>query len=476
MNSDSRHPDTSADAVDLAIVGNGAVAMSIAIEHRRRVPDARILVIGPGRRPGSASLAAGIMLASHSEVEATTFRHAAGRAKFDLIRTAVADWPGWLDELAAIAGLEPPRIRRGTVVLDNPNVSGFDPPNFDAILETLRRDEADHELVDPVDLRGYRPAAHLRASRGVRVPGDGAVDAFAVMNLLDGAAAALEIERLDDRVESVRDGIVRCERGPDVRAARIIVAAGAASDGLIQMIPELDGRVPRVLHGTGVGLRCRATPEVTTPDEVLRTPNRGAGLGVYHVPFGSERFYLGATNVVSVEAREHARLGSLHLVLQSAMDEISSELRHAECRMVTGHRPIGADGFPLLGRTSVPGLWIATGTRRDGVTAAPEIARRFVNEVLGMDGGLPEPLSPERAPIVVLDRDQGIDVAVRSRLIGPGWSPGAGGGRLEDEVRRQVVRLYDRAGLDVGVPAELLDLYAEGQLDGSNLVASTTVD
>mgnify|MGYP006249948653 CR=1 FL=1 len=76
----------------------------------------------------------------------------------------------------------------------------------------------------------------------------------------------------------------------------------------------------------------------------------------------------------------------------------------------------------------------------------------------------------------MLDRDQGIDVAVRSRLIGPGSSPGGGGGRLEDEVRRQVVRLYDRAGLGVGVPAELLDLYAEGRLDGSNLGASTTVE
>lgn len=472
MTSDSRHPD----AVDLAIVGNGAVAMSIAIEHRRRVPDARISVIGPERRPGSASLAAGIMLASHSEIEATTFRHAAGRAKFDLIRAAVADWPGWLDVLAAIAGLEPPKIRAGTVILDNPNVSGFDPPNFDAILDALRRDGSDHELVDPADIRGYRPTPHLRATRGVRVPSDGAIDAFAVMELLDEAAAALGIERIDGRAASVRDGIVHCDRGRVVHAERIVVAAGAASDGLLRGIPELDGRVPRILHGTGVGLRCRATPGLTTPDEVLRTPNRGAGLGVYHVPFGSDRFYLGATNVVSIEPREHARLGSLHLVLQSAMDEISSELRHAECRMVTGHRPIGADGFPLLGRTSVPGLWIATGTRRDGVTAAPEIARRFVNELLGMDDGLPACLSPERRPITVLDRDQGIDVAVRSRLIGPGSSTGVSAGRLEDEVRRQVVRLYDRAGLDVGVPAELLDLYADGRLDASRLVASTNVD
>ena len=476
MTSDSRQPDASADAVDLAIVGNGVVAMSIAIEHRRRAPDARVVVIGPVRRPGSASLAAGIMLASHSEIEATTFRPAAGRAKFDLIRAAVANWPSWLESLGSIAGVKSPGIRTGTVVLDNPNVSGFDRPNFDAILEALRRDGADHELVDPADIRGYRPAPHLRATRGVRVANDGAVDAFAVMTLLDEAAAALGIERIDDRVTSVRDGLVHRDRGRAVHAKRIVVAAGAASDGLIRGIPELGGRVPRILHGTGVGLRCRATPDLTTPAEVLRTPNRGAGLGVYHVPFGSDRFYLGATNVLSVEPLEHARLGSLHLVLQSAMDEISSELRHAECRMVTGHRPIGADGFPLLGRTSVPGLWIATGTRRDGVTAAPEIARRFVNELLGMNDGLPACLSPERKPITVLDRDQGIDVAVRSRLIGPGSSTGVSAGRLEDEVRRQVVRLYDRAGLDVGVPAELLDLYADGRLDGSNLVASTNAD
>ncbi len=464
------------DAVDLAIVGNGVVAMSIAVEHRRRAPDARIVVIGPARRPGSASLAAGIMLASYSEVEANTFRHAAGRAKFELIRAAVANWPTWIDMLGSFAGLEPPKIRAGTVVLDNPNVSGFDPPNFDAILEALRRDGSDHELVDPADIRGYRPAPHLRATRGVRVPNDGAIDAFAVMKLLDEAAAVLGIERIDDRVASVRDGLVHCDRGRVVRAERIVVAAGAASDGLIRGIPELDGRVPRILHGTGVGLRCRATPDLITPDEVLRTPNRGAGLGVYHVPIGSERFYLGATNVVSAEPREHPRLGSLHLVLKSAMDEISADLRHAECRMVSGHRPIGVDGFPLLGRTDLPGLWVATGTRRDGVTAAPEIARRLVNELLGEDDGLDPSLSPERAPIVVFDRDQGIEVAIRSRLIGPGSNSRTPGGRLEEEVRRQVEHLYDRAGLRVGVPAELLELYADGRLDGSTLATPPALD
>ena len=40
----------------------------------------------------------------------------------------------------------------------------------------------------------------------------------------------------------------------------------------------------------------------------------------------------------------------------------------------------------------------------------------------------------------------------------------------------RLTRLYDRAGLGVGVPAELLDLYAEGRLDASNLVASTDAE
>ncbi|MCP4834714.1 MAG: hypothetical protein GY895_08090, partial [Phycisphaera sp.] len=123
-------PHARSTCTDLAIVGNGVVATSIAIEHRHRAPDARVVVIGPARRPGSASLAAGFMLASYTAVEASTFRHAAGRAKFELIRAAVADWPTWIDMLGSFAGLEPPKIRAGTVVLDNPNVSGFDPPSF----------------------------------------------------------------------------------------------------------------------------------------------------------------------------------------------------------------------------------------------------------------------------------------------------------------------------------------------------------
>lgn len=456
---------------DLAVIGNGALGLAIAIEYRRRQPDATVVVIGPTVRPGSASMAAGIMVAAHAELEAATLTHPAGRAKFEIIRAAVEHWPAWLEELAAIAGIEPPSLRRGTVVLDNPNVSDFDASNFDAILKGLDDDDAPFERLDPAEIDGYRPRPHLRASRAIRIENDGAADAFAVMDLLDQAATKLGVHRVDARVESIADAVIRLEDGRSLRAEATVIACGAASDSLIQGIPELTGRIPRVLHGTGVGLRCRMPDPATIPDAVLRTPNRGAGLGVYYVPSNDGQFYLGATNVVSMVPREHPRLGSLHLVLQSAMDEISPELRHAECRTVTGHRPITEDGHALLGATSVPGLWIATGTRRDGVTAAPEIATRLVNEILDDGVRLPDALRPERRPVSTLDREAGIELAVRSRVIGPRTlDASTSGRRLEDTVRRHVERLYDRAGLSSGVPAELLDAYADGHLHADDLV------
>ncbi len=40
----------------------------------------------------------------------------------------------------------------------------------------------------------------------------------------------------------------------------------------------------------------------------------------------------------------------------------------------------------------------------------------------------------------------------------------------------RLTRLYDRTGLRVGVPAELLELYADGRLDGSTLTTPPALD
>jgi len=53
-----------------------------------------------------------------------------------------------------------------------------------------------------------------------------------------------------------------------------------------------------------------------------------------------------------------------------------------------GLRPMSADGLPLLGRTTVSGLFVATGQYRNGILFAPAIARLMSRIVLENDDGI----------------------------------------------------------------------------------------
>jgi glycine/D-amino acid oxidase-like deaminating enzyme len=50
-----------------------------------------------------------------------------------------------------------------------------------------------------------------------------------------------------------------------------------------------------------------------------------------------------------------------------------------------GLRPMSADGLPLLGRTALGGLFIATGQYRNGILFAPAIAQLMSRIILEDD-------------------------------------------------------------------------------------------
>ena len=102
---------------DLLVVGDGAVGMSVAIEFARRHPDARVAIIAPNGRANAASTAAGLMINAFAELEIGQLDDLRGRARFDLVRTAVQCWPDWLTELGHVAEIAPPLIRPGTIIL-----------------------------------------------------------------------------------------------------------------------------------------------------------------------------------------------------------------------------------------------------------------------------------------------------------------------------------------------------------------------
>ncbi|CAM5619426.1 hypothetical protein SALBM135S_02467 [Streptomyces alboniger] len=73
-----------------------------------------------------------------------------------------------------------------------------------------------------------------------------------------------------------------------------------------------------------------------------------------------------------------------------------------------GNRPLALDGHPVIGPTPREGLWVASGTHRDGLHASPLIATTLTEALLASGGtaaALPGPLAafaPTRPPITDL--------------------------------------------------------------------------
>lgn len=113
---------------------------------------------------------------------------------------------------------------------------------------------------------------------------------------------------------------------------------------------------------------CVAMPHKDLLRHVVRTPD------VYLIPRSDGRLLIGAT-------QEEAGFD------KQTVAETMARLRHAAVRMVpqladatlleawAGLRPGTPDALPILGATSVPGYFVATGHFRDGILLAPVTAR-----------------------------------------------------------------------------------------------------
>ncbi len=382
------------DPFDLLVVGDGIIGLATALACHDRQPDLRIALVGPESRSGGASQAAAAMLTALAEVDDRTLQDERRRAKFELARRSVPRWPGWIARRADAVGLTPPSITPGTVVtVTDPLIDG---PTLEAIRTAADLHGVSTETLEIRDVPGLRPRRTPPEAPALRIAGEGAVDPIEVLEVLDRAAGAAQVVRMVDRAVRLEEGNVELASGMVLRSDRVLIANGAHAGGLLHTHPDLAGTIPAILFGTGVGIRATLPAHADVPSEVVRTPNRPDGDGVYFAPHGTGRFYVGATCDVAAEPRDHPRIAALRRILDAAMNDLSAELGRAECRPVLGHRPVSADGAPLLGRATDT-VWIATGTHRDGFVSAPEISDLLARELLSGERRLPRSLRPCRA-------------------------------------------------------------------------------
>ncbi len=413
------HPDTGYDVV---VVGNGSLGSSLAIELARR--GAAVALVGRAHRPYAASSAAGAMLGCFGEVTSALLANQYGRAKFELDLKAKDIWPQWLELLAEgdSDGRDLLTAKGTTVLLNAVGTGSIDSANYDAIQRALDEHGEPYETVDPADVPWLDPDPNSRPLKALHIPGEHAVDSGRLLRRLERTARNLGVSVVDAEGKAlISDGdrvrAVELDDGTTVAGARVVLAAGVGSQRLLDSVPDLGACIPRLVSGYGVSAVV-SVQDGTQPESVIRTPNRAFACGLHIVPRGSFRVYVGATNILSPRPVADPVMRDLLFLLECSHRQIRRNLWSSSIVGVqVGNRPVTLDGFPLLGETSLAGLWLMTGTYRDGLFLSPVLAREFAARLSGEPGELDlSRFTPERAPLEGVSRSEALDTTVEHML------------------------------------------------------------
>ncbi|MEV5444937.1 FAD-dependent oxidoreductase [Streptomyces sp. NPDC052644] len=407
---------------DVIVVGNGALGTSTAVELARR--GAAVALVGRADRPYAASSAAGAMLGCFGEVTTALLENPYGRVKFDLDLKAKDVWPQWLEGISGgqSDGRDILTATGTTVLLNSVGTAGIDTANFQAIRTMLEKHDEPYETVDPADVAWLDPDPNSRPLQALHIPGEHAVDSGRLLLRLERTARDLGVTVVDGHAARVisdgdRAGGVVLADGERLTAGQVLLAGGVGTQDLVDSVPGLGDCIPRLVAGYGVSAVV-TTQDGTRPDSVIRTPNRAFACGLHIVPRGAGRVYVGATNIISPRPLADPIMRDVLFLLECSHRQTRRNLWTSTVeRIHVGNRPVSLDGFPLLGETPLSGLWMMTGTYRDGLFLSPVLAAEFARR---MTGEAPEldlkPFTPERAPLQGVSRDAVVDTTVEHTL------------------------------------------------------------
>ncbi len=391
--SDQNHGRNPGDgrAVDVAVVGAGVIGLVSAWRLAQR--GASVVVVDPSPGSGATGVAAG-MLAPVTEARM-------GEEPLLALNLASwARWPAFAEKVAEAAGRPIGYRADGTLMV------ALDADDREALDDLAARHRAmglEVERLRGREARALEPGLAPRVRAGLLAASERSVDPAALGEALLAAAVgagarlvrAAAVRLLGDGdgdvdVPGYGDGTAT---GPDSRRTRITGVAVRAADGTRG--GDGAGPVTEIRAGTVVlAAGCRSSTLAGVPDRVrppvrpikgqiltLRQPVddplvtrtvRGIvqGSSIYLVPRDDGRLVVGAT----VEERgwdTTPTAGGAYELLRDALALVPG-LDDAELVGVrAGLRPGSPDDLPMIGRSSVDGLVVATGHHRNGILLTP---------------------------------------------------------------------------------------------------------
>jgi glycine oxidase len=369
-------------ASDVVVCGGGVIGLGIA--WRAALRGLRVTVVDPAPGSGASHAAAG-MLAPVTEV------HYGEERLLRLNLASAARYPSFVAELAEASGRDVGYRQCGTLAVATD-------ADDRAVLADLHRFQVslglDVELLTSREARRLEPMLSPGIRGGLLVAGDHQVDNRLLAAALLDAATSAGVDVRADRVAEVCTGAdrvtgVRLGTGQTVSAGTVVLAAGCWS-GQVPGLPA--AAVPPVRPVKGQIVRLRGPRDFLTRN--VRAVVNGTHL--YLVPRTDGEIVIGAT------AEEQGydvtvRAGGVYELLRDAHALVPGVAELELTETYAGLRPGSPDNAPMIGRSCLAGLIVATGHYRNGILLTP-ITADTVAELLatGTEPALLAPFSPRR--------------------------------------------------------------------------------
>ena len=346
---------------DAIILGGGIIGCALAEELARH--GQRVVVIERGTIGAEASSAAAGILSAQMDLERPG-------PFFDLCQAARRMYPGWVRRLERRSGIGVEYHQDGTLYLA---LTSTQQARMRARARWQRRLGLRVEELSPREVRRAEPNVDGSVRSGFLFPTEAQVDNVRLMHAL-GIACRRAGVRIQERTE-VRRILVRGRTVQGIATSRGVIRASAVVNCLGSW-GAMEGRFP-----------------VSVPVE----PARGQMLAfkgprrLFRHVVMSERAYvvqrrdgrlLVGSTVEHVGFDKSLTLEGMHSILGGLRRFSSALSRCTFLEAWAGFRPYSRAGHPVLGPTSIGGLYVATGHFRHGILLAPVTARLLADSLL----------------------------------------------------------------------------------------------
>lgn len=342
------------DAIDIIIVGGGVIGLMLAVELRDAGADVLLLERGePGRE---ASWAAGGMLACCDPHLDPQLRALAAES--------AALYPAWAARLLAETGVDVDLRPQGAILLHR------EPAELVNGSRTLNEEELSR--IEPK----LAPAGH--GPRHAQFAPEASVDPRLLMQGLRLLAEKVGVHlQTGEEVLAVESSGGRAcgvrTRSGTYSSGKVINCAGAWAG-------QIESEAPLPTHPVKGHMLALLDPGNRRLQHVVRSPEvylipRSGGAGVGRVVIGATVENAGFDKRVDKEVIHRLHMAALRLLPALAGIPIAETW--------AGLRPGSPDGLPLLGETSLPGYYAATGHYRDGILLAPATSKLVAKVALG---------------------------------------------------------------------------------------------